>query len=67
MKHEDDSDTNCRWHAWNSSQRFEKKACKNLKSQKERDHPDHSIAKIGSNSPRDQRKLAVSQISVKEY
>ena len=70
MEHEGDGDANRSWCAWNSPQKFGKKPGGFRNQRKNRDHTDHSIAKIGRNtekSPGDLKRLAVTQILVKYY
>ena len=67
MEHEGDGDINCTWRTWNKTQRIGK----GLKDMEIRgDHPDYSITKIGQNaeeSPGNLRRLAVTQIPVRDY
>ena len=61
VEYEGDYDTNCCWWAWNGPQKLGKKS-RNLS--KNRNHPNHSIVKIGLNSEksfRDLKRLAVTQ------
>ena len=68
MEHE--SDKNFNWHAWNALQRFGKGTGRVRNQRTNSDHPNYNITKIGQNtekSPRDLRKLAVTQTPVKDH
>ena len=70
MVHESDVDNNCNWCAWYRHQRI---GAGNGGLENKRmagDHPNYSIIKIGQNtekSPGDLRRLAVTQIPVRNY
>ena len=63
VKHKGDSDTICSWCTWNSPQKFGKEILGIGSQRKNQDHPHHSIkiCKNTEKSPRDLRRLAVSQ------
>ena len=70
MEHESKSDTNCSLRTWNSPQRLGKWTERIGNKWTNRDHPDYDIVDISQNtekSPRDQRRLAVTQTPVKDY
>ena len=69
VEYESDGDTYTNQHAWNSSQWVGKRKRIVVKRRANRNHPNHSIIKIGQNtekSPGDLRGLAVSQNPVKD-
>ena len=49
VKHEGDSDTNCSWCTWNSSQRLVKGRRRIENQRKNRDHPEYNIIEINQN------------------
>ena len=64
-----DGVTNCSWRAWNGRQTLGQKTGGTGNKGKNRDHLDFSIVKIDLNtekSPADQKRLAITQISVKD-
>ena len=68
MEHEGDSDINSSWTTWNGSQKRDKGIARFLRHMKNQDHPHYIISKIGQNTeknPRVRRRLAISQIPVK--
>ena len=70
MEHESDGDTNYYWCTWNNPQRFDKGTARLGNKRKSRGHPDYSIIKIGHNtekSPGNWRRLAVSQLQLRDY
>ena len=68
MEHGGDCDNNCKSHTQNDPQMI-KKAGRVGNQKTRRDPPDHRIVKIGKNSeknPRDSRRLAFTQYSLKD-
>ena len=70
MEHEGDSDTNCNWCTQYSHQRFGSRIGGLGNKNTSGDHLNYNIVKIDQNtekSPGDLRRLAVTQISVKNH
>ena len=69
MEHESEGDTSCNWRTRNGPRRLGKETGRAGNRRTCFDHPNYSINKISQNteeSPRDLRKLALRQISVKD-
>ena len=67
MEHEHDSDTNCNCCAWNDPQSIGK-GTRRLGNKRTRgNHPDYSIVKNTEKSPGNLRRVAATQIPVKDY
>ena len=70
IKHDRNGDTRCNWCAWNDPQKFGKWVEKLGNKRTNKDHPNHSIAKIGQNTeknPGDLRRRTVTQTPVKDH
>ena len=70
VEHKSDGCTSCNWCSWYSNQKFGKRTigCGNKRSSG--DNPNNDIIKIDHNnekSPGDLRRLALTQIPVKDY
>ena len=68
MEHENDGDTNCNWCSRYSHQKISRRTGGLGSKRTSGDHPNNSIIKIGQNtekSPRDLRRLAVTQSPVR--
>ena len=68
VEHESDSDTDCDWRTWNSSERVGTRTGRVGNRSSNRDYPDYGILKISKNtdeSPRGLRRLAFPQNPVK--
>ena len=69
-EHEDNGDTNCNWCTRNGSKRLVRKTGGIRHQRKIRNHPDYCIIEISQNtakSPRDLRKLTVTQTPAKDW
>ena len=70
VEHESDGYTHFNWCSWYSHQKIGTRTGGLGNNGTSEDHPDYSIIKIGQNtkkSPGDLRRLAVTQIPVKDY
>ena len=70
MEHESNGDNSCNWCAQYSHQKIGTKTGVRGNKRVSGDHPNYSIVKIGQNttkSPRDLKRLAVTQIIEKNH
>ena len=70
LLNEGDCDTNCSGWTWNSTQMLGKGTGRIVNQRKNQDHLDYNNVEIGKKTeknPGDQRKLAVTQIPVKDH
>ena len=70
MEHTGDNYTNCNWWSWYSNQRINKWTGGLWNKRTSRDYPNYYIIEIGQNTektPRDLRRLPVTQTPVKDH
>ena len=70
MEHDGDRETNCGWCTWDNPQRIGRVTGRVRIKRTSWDHQDYCIIKIGQNtenSPRDLKRIAVTQTPVRNY